>query len=30
MTQEIGLFDAIHTLRAIRNFKADPVPRQLV
>lgn len=30
MTDEIGLFEAIHTQRAIRYFKPDPVPRELL
>ncbi len=27
---EIGLFDAIYTQRAIRSFKSDPVPDELI
>jgi nitroreductase len=27
---EIGLFDAIHTARALRRFKPDPVPDELI
>ncbi len=27
---EIGLFDAIHTARALRRFKSDPVPYELI
>lgn len=27
---EIGLFEAIYTQRAIRSFKPDPVPRELI
>lgn len=30
MTQEIGLFEAMHTQRAIRYFKPDPVPQELL
>ncbi len=30
MTQEIGLFEAMYTQRAIRQFKPDPVPDDLV
>lgn len=30
MAEEIGLFEAMHTQRAIRYFKPDPVPDQLV
>ena len=30
MTQEIGLFEAMYTQRAIRQFKSDPVPEELV
>jgi len=27
---EIGLFDAIHSARAIRHFRPDPVPHELI
>ena len=27
---EIGLFEAIHSARAIRHFRPDPVPRELI
>jgi nitroreductase len=27
---EIGLFDAIHTARALRRFKPEPVPKELI
>jgi nitroreductase len=27
---QIGLFDAIYTQRAIRSYKSDPVPRELI
>lgn len=30
MTQEIGLFEAMYTQRAIRQFKPDPVPDDVV
>ncbi len=30
MTDQIGLFDAMHTQRAIRYFKTDPVPQELI
>ena len=30
MTDEIGLFEAMHTQRAIRYFKNDPVPQEAV
>ena len=30
MTQDIGLFDAIYTQRAIRQFKPEPVPDGLI
>ena len=30
MAQEIGLFEAIYSQRAIRHFKPDPVPDELV
>ena len=30
MTDEIGLFEALHTQRAIRYFKPDPVPREAI
>ena len=30
MAEEIGLFEAMHTQRAIRYFKPDPVPDELV
>lgn len=28
--QQIGLFDAIFTQRAIRSYKTDPVPREMI
>lgn len=28
--EQIGLFDAIHTQRAIRSYRPDPVPRELI
>ena len=30
MADDIGLFDAIYTQRAIRQFKGDPVPDELI
>ena len=30
MPSEIGLFEAIHTQRAIRKFKPDPVPDEMI
>ena len=30
MTEEIGLFEAMHTQRAIRYFKPDPVPKEAI
>ena len=30
MTDEIGLFEAIYTQRAIRYFKPDPVPDEMI
>ena len=30
MTDEIGLFEAMHTQRAIRYIKPDPVPDELI
>ena len=30
MSDEIGLFEAMHTQRAIRYFKTDPVPDELI
>ena len=30
MTDEIGLFEAMHTQRAIRYFKTDPVPKEAI
>ena len=30
MTEEIGLFEAIRTQRAIRLYKPDPVPREMI
>ncbi|MGH9342227.1 MAG: nitroreductase family protein, partial [Terriglobia bacterium] len=30
MADEIGLFDAIHSTRAMRRLKSDPVPDELV
>ena len=30
MPEEIGLFEAMHTQRAIRYFRPDPVPEELV
>ena len=30
MPEEIGLFEAIHTQRAIRQLKPDPVPDELI
>lgn len=30
MAKEIGLFDAIYTQRAIRRFKSDPVPDEMI
>lgn len=30
MTEEIGLFEAMHTQRAIRYFKPDPVPKAAI
>jgi nicotinate-nucleotide--dimethylbenzimidazole phosphoribosyltransferase len=27
---EIGLFETIHSTRAIRHFRADPVPHELL
>ena len=30
MPEEIGLFEAMHTQRAIRHFKPDPVPDELI
>ena len=30
MPEEIGLFEAMHTQRAIRYFKPDPVPDELI
>ncbi len=30
MAREIGLFEAIYRQRAIRQFKPDPVPDELV
>jgi len=30
MTDEIGLFDAIHSARALRRLKPDPVPDQVI
>lgn len=30
MSEDIGLFDAIHSQRAIRLYKADPVPDELI
>lgn len=29
-TEQIGLFDAIYTQRAIRSYKPDPVPHELI
>lgn len=29
-TEQIGLFDAIYTQRAIRSYKPDPVPQELI
>jgi nitroreductase len=29
-TEQIGLFDAINTMRAIREFKPDPIPDELL
>jgi nitroreductase len=30
MSDEIGLFEAIHTMRAMRRLKPDPVPDELI
>ena len=30
MPEEIGLFDAVHTMRAMRRLKPDPVPDALI
>jgi nitroreductase len=30
MSEEIGLFEAIHTMRAMRRLKTDPVPDELI
>ena len=30
MSNEIGLFEAMHTQRAIRYFKSDPVPKEAI
>ena len=30
MTDEIGMFEAMHTQRAIRYFKPDPVPKEAI
>jgi len=30
MPEEIGLFEAIYSQRAIREFKPDPVPDELI
>src|SRR3954468_8381131 len=28
--QQIGIFDAIYTQRAIRSYKTDPIPREMI
>ena len=30
MSVQISLFDAIHTMRAMRRLKPDPVPDELI
>jgi nitroreductase len=30
MTNDISVFEAIHTARALRRFKPDPIPDQLI
>ena len=30
MTEEIGLFEAMYTQRAIRHLKPDPIPDELI